>query len=96
MDYVTKPFLKYASVMQFVYLALAIWVGFYVFQWMSIIEVTAVAVLISLLMALTFFSYPKETLKFAADVRRRGLSPAWLSLIIWAIWAVWVLYVLWR
>ena len=94
-DNVAKPFLKHADMMKFVYLALAIWAGYYIFQVLTIVEVTAVALFVSLLMALGFFDYPQEMLKLTETIRKKGISRSWMSMTIWTVWAVWVLWTIW-
>ena len=95
-DKISKPILKHADLAKFVYLALAVWIGYYIFQVLTIVEVTAVALFVSLLMSLTFFDYSQELSKLIESIKKKGFSRSWMTMIIWTVWAVWVLWEIWR
>ena len=84
---------KNAAVLTMMLLALTAIIGYYVLSSLTIVEVAAVMMLMSGLMALFFIQYKKIMLQLL----RESLSPDflmknWLSLLIWGLLAIWVLY----
>jgi hypothetical protein len=78
-----------------VYLTLAAWVGYYIFQYFSVVEVAAVMLFTSLLFGIAFIPHLKPFLKIRKEfIGRHVLSKNWLTLIIWIALALWVLYYL--
>lgn len=86
---------KGTKVAMIVYLALAVWVGYYIFQYFSVVEVAAVMLFTSLLFGIAFIPHLKPFLKMRKEFAgRQLLSKNWLTLAIWIGLAVWVLYYL--
>ena len=84
---------KNAAVLTMMLLALTAIISYYVLSSLTIVEVAAVMMLMSGLMALFFIQYKKIMLQLL----RESLSPDflmknWLSLLIWGLLAIWVLY----
>jgi len=90
--HLAKIFLKHAAIMRVVYLLLAVLVGYYVFQYLHVVEVAAVVLLVSLIMGMTWLEYPKQMLSVVQDISKADfLRTSFFTLLLWAAFAVWVL-----
>ncbi len=88
---------KNPTTLTIIFLMLALLIGYYVFSSLSIVEVAAVMLFMSLLMGLFFIQYYKIMIKMLEDElksRSDFLRKNWLSLLIWAGIAIWMLYAL--
>ncbi len=74
------------------YLVLAVIVGFYIFAELTVVQVAAVTLWVSMLIGIGFVPYSKILLKTSDELLSVGISKAWLSMLIWAGLAIWVLY----
>lgn len=91
---ITKPLLKNTILTTIIYLILAVVVGYYIFtSGLSIVQVAAVMLFTSLLMATGFLAYPQSILKLREAVVEEGPGKSWLSIIIWLAIAIWTLIV---
>ncbi len=84
---------KNAAILTITLLILTAIIGYYVLSSLTIVEVAAVMMLMSGLMALFFIQYKKIMLQLL----RESLSPDFLmknclSLLIWGLLAIWALY----
>jgi len=66
-------------------------IGYYIFANMSIIQVAAVMLFTSLLMAIAWAPYSNAVLKLR---KLASLKKSWLSVLIWLAIAIWTLYVI--
>ena len=90
---ITKGVYGNPHVSGIVFLVLAAIVLFYLLQELTIVQIIATAVFVSLLMGVGFMSYSKETLALAKKVIDKGFSGwMWLYIIIWLILLLWVFY----
>lgn len=74
------------------YLVLAVIVGYYIFAVLTVVQVAAVTLWVSMLIGIGFVPYSKILLKTSDELLSVGISKAWLSMLIWAGLAIWVLY----
>ena len=84
---------KNAAILTITLLILTAIIGYYVLSSLTIVEVAAVMMLMSGLMALFFIQYKKIMIQLL----RESLSPDFLmknclSLLIWGLLAIWALY----
>ena len=84
---------KNAAILTITLLILTAIIGYYVLSSLTIVEVAAVMMLMSGLMALFFIQYKKIMLQLL----RESLSPDflmknWPSILIWGLLAIWALY----
>jgi len=86
-----KAILKNTIPVYIVYLALTILVGWIVLSNVSIVEVGAVTLFVSLLIALSFLPYAKKLIVFSDDLMTGIIKKAFLPIIIWLVLAVWML-----
>jgi len=81
------------ALMQFIFLALAVWTGYYIFQYFTIVDVAAIMLFTIFLVAVAFAAY----WELFVPLRKKAFSNRgrmWLSVIIWLGLALWVLYAL--
>jgi len=81
------------ALMQFIFLALAVWTGYYIFQYFTIVDVAAIMLFTTFLMAVAFAAY----WELVVPLRKKAFQNRhrmWLSVIIWLFLAVWTLYAL--
>ena len=85
--------LKSKAVVSIIYLILAVIVGYYLFQSLTIIQVGAVMLFTALLYGLAFIPFMDNILPIKKVLQKGKLwSKAWLSIVIWIIIAIWILY----
>ena len=92
-----KVVIKRSKCLVWVYFALALIVGYYLLQSLTIVEVMASVVFGSLLMAMVLLQYPDAIIKIGRQMlkdRTSLFAKAWLGIVVYAALAVWVLYVL--
>lgn len=79
------------GILMMVSLLLAGLVLYYLIQELSIVQILAVMLFLSLLMAITVSAYSEEVLAMADTIYQKGglLKKAWLSLIIWIVLLLW-------
>ncbi len=75
------------------YLVLAVIAGYYIFTDVTVVQVAAVTLWVSLLIGIGVAPYSKILLKSRDELLSAGISKAWLAMLIWAVLAIWVLYV---
>ncbi len=75
------------------YLVLAVIVAYYIFADLTVVQVAAVTLWVSLLIGIGAAPYSKILLKSRDELLSAGISKAWLAMLIWAVLAIWVLYV---
>lgn len=82
-----------AGLTMLVCLVLAVITGYYVLNNLSIVEVGAVMLFTSTLMAVAWGPYSKLLLKMKEEVLKPGaVQKSWLPIIIWLVLGVWILY----
>lgn len=87
-----KKFLKHKTFPVILYLALAVVVGIYVFNSMSIVQVAAVMLLSWILLALCLVPYSETALKLGQVMLGKDMiKKDWLALAIWAGLAIWAI-----
>ncbi len=88
--WIDKKF-KDNRVVPYFFLVLAIVIGYFLLQTMSIVQIAAAGFLVACLYGFSFLLYPNEYIQFAKKVisNRKNL---WLLMGIWTAFAVWVLY----
>lgn len=82
-----------------VYLILAGIVGHYLLASMSIVQLSAVMLFASLLMAASILPYAETILSEAGNILTRRLNiirSSWILIMIWAVISIWTLLVLLR
>lgn len=84
--------LKFPRACTWIYAALAVVVGYYVFSRIDVIEVVSVMLLTSLLMGVALGPYSRTILKLGKEMAGEGFGRLWPSMVIWAVIAVWALY----
>jgi hypothetical protein len=77
-------------------LVLAVVVLNYLLVELTIVQIFAVMLFLSLLMVIGIAAYSKDILQLASKLleNREVLKKAWLAIIVWVILIVWVLYTL--
>ncbi len=78
------------------YLVLAVIVAYYIFADLTVVQVAAVTLWVSLLIGIGVAPYSKILLKSRDELLSAGISKAWLAMVIWAVLAIWVLYVVFK
>ena len=87
-----KGMLKNELLITLIYFVLAVIIGYYIFAELTVVQVAAVTLWVSMLIGIGFVPYSKILLKTSDELLSVGISKAWLSMLIWAVFAVWVLY----
>lgn len=93
---VSETMLKNTHLVSAIYLVLAVVVGYFVFSEMSILQVGAATLFVTLLMGLALTPHAKLLLKIRKTLyksRRKILAMYWLPSLIWVIIAIWILVV---
>ncbi len=92
---IAESLMKKRVLTTIIYSVLAALVGYYVFSSLNVVQVAAVMLFTSLLIALGFIPYSdtlikliKEDLGTRSDVFRKN----WIYILIWLAIAIWVLY----
>lgn len=88
----SKAALRNKGPIYVVYIILTIIVGYFVLNSLSIVEVGAVMLLVSLLAALSFLPYAKKLIVFSDEIMNGVFKKSWLVIIIWIVLALWILY----
>lgn len=84
---------KNAAILTVTLLILTAIIGYYVLSSLTIVEVAAVMMLMSGLMALFFIQYKKIMLQLLREsLSQDFLIKNWMSLLIWGLLAIWALY----
>ncbi len=84
--------LKNELLITLIYFVLAVIIGYYIFAELTVVQVAAVTLWVSMLIGIGFVPYSKILLKTSDELLSVGISKAWLSMLIWAGLAIWVLY----
>ena len=95
MDTVGKFFLGNKTRGTILYLILSVVVGYYVLTSMSIVQVAAATLFVTMLIGLSYMSYTDEVMKWANQMtenKSEMLRRSWLSIVIWLVFALWILY----
>ncbi len=87
-----KVMLKNELLITLIYFVLAVIIGYYIFAELTVVQVAAVTLWVSMLIGIGFVPYSKILLKTSDELLSVGISKAWLSMLIWAGLAIWVLY----
>jgi len=88
-----KKLVRHSDKAKWVYLILALVVGKFLIDALSIIEITAVLLFSSLLYGVSLMSYGKALRKFYKEIEKNHfLQKAWAPVLIYIIIAVWVLF----
>jgi len=87
-----KGILKNELLITLIYFVFAVIVGYYIFAELTVVQVAAVTLWVSMLIGIGFIPYSKILLKTSDELLSVGISTTWLSMLIWAVLAVWVLY----
>lgn len=88
-----ESLIKISFGLQFVFLAIAVLSGYYVFQKFNIIEVGAIMFFTMMVMGMSFMAY-WEIMMVARKKALKDRSKMWLSIIIWGALSLWILYAL--
>ena len=86
---------KNPTILTIIILILTAIIGYYIFNRFTMVDVAAVMMFLSGLMALFFIQYPKISLELAREsLKSRDvfLRKNWLSILIWLAIAILVLY----
>jgi len=95
LDSVVKPIYSIPALTIIVSLVLAGFVLNYLLNaGFTIVDIFAVMAFFSLLMAISFAAYAKDTIVWAGKLLKdkRVIKKAWLAILIWVVLIVWVLY----
>jgi len=85
---------KLLQVNQFIWLALALLTGWYLLETgLTVVQIAAVTLFVSLLMLVSYSLYSKEMLKLSKEMlaKKDVFSRAWLPILVWIIFSLWVL-----
>ncbi len=91
---VAEPALKNVKVLKMVYLVLTLVVGYFLFQSMTVVQVSAVFLFVSGILGLSMLPYHKHLLKAAKDIKKNGIKDAWLPIVLFLALALWTVYAL--
>jgi len=83
--------LEYHVILTYVYLALIVITGYFIFNSLNLIDIALVMFFTSLLTGLSLLPYSTPLLKLGKAMAAIGLGKAWLSLVLWGALAVAVL-----
>ncbi|MFQ5541361.1 MAG: hypothetical protein ACE5E2_00910 [Candidatus Binatia bacterium] len=84
--------LKNDVMITLIYFVLAVIVGYFIFAELTVVQVAAVTLWVSMLIGIGFVPYSKILLKLRDELVSVGISRAWFAMLIWAVLAIWVLY----
>jgi hypothetical protein len=90
-----EVFLKHYAFIWWVYLALIIITGYYIFTSLDLIDIVLVMFFTSLVIGVSLIPFSAAWLKLGREIAAKGLGKAWMSVVIWGVLAVAVLYRLW-
>ncbi len=86
---------RQGPILTVIYVILTVLTGYYVLDKLTIVDVGAVLLFTSLLMALTAVPYVKKILEIKNGLDDKNLvKKSWLPLLIWVAIAVWIIYAL--
>jgi len=88
---VVKKVSKNPTILYILFLVLAAIVLYFLIQEITIVEILAVTLFVTLLMAIMFIPYFGELGNLAEKI---SLKKAWLGILIWLILMIWALYVM--
>ncbi len=88
----TEGMMKNEVLITLIFLVLAVIVGYYIFADLTVVQVAAVTLWVSLLIGIGVAPYTKILLKSRDELLSAGVSKAWLAMLIWAALAIWVLF----
>ena len=91
-----ETLLKSHGYFSIVYLILAVIVGYYLMQELTVIQIVSAMLFTMLLAGLTMMQYPGPILKLSRETLKdkKVLSKNWFSVLIWIAIAVYTLYLL--
>lgn len=85
--------LKSKAVVSIIYLILAVIIGYYLLQSLTIVQIGAVMLFTAFLYGLAFIPFMDGILPIRKVLQKGKIwSKAWLAIAIWAIIAIWILY----
>jgi hypothetical protein len=90
-----EVFLRHYAFIWWVYLALIIITGYYIFSSLDLIDIVLVMFFTALIIGVSLIPFSDAWLKLGKEIAAKGLGKAWLSVAIWGALAVAVLYRLW-
>jgi len=90
-----EVFLRHYAFIWWVYLALIIITGYYIFSSLDLIDIVLVMFFTALIIGVSLIPFSDAWLKLGKEIAAKGLGKAWLSVVIWGALAVVVLYRLW-
>ena len=90
-----EVFLRHYAFIWWVYLALIIITGYYIFSSLDLIDIVLVMFFTALVIGVSLVPFSDAWLKLGKEIAAKGLGKAWLSVVIWGALAVAVLYRLW-
>jgi hypothetical protein len=85
-------FLGHYAIIWWVYLALIIITGYYIFSRLDLIDIALVMFFTALLIGVSIIPYSDAWLKLGGEIAATGLGKAWLAMVIWGALAVAVLH----
>ena len=86
-----KGMTKHVHWMTFIYVVLAVIVGYYVFSAFTVVQVGAVTLFASLLFGIAWIPHMKKLLKNKKDFTKDILHRYWLAFLIWIVFAIWII-----
>ncbi len=92
---IAEALLKKRALATIIYFVLASLVGYYVFSSLNVVQVAAVMLFTSLIIALGIIPYSSALLKVIKEELGTGMNvfrKNWLSILIWLAISVWILY----
>ena len=87
-----EVFLRHYAFIWWVYLALIIVTGYYIFSSLDLIDIVLVMFFTALIIGVSLIPFSDAWLKLGKEIAAKGLGKAWLSVVIWGALAVAVLY----
>ena len=90
-----EVFLRHYAFIWWVYLALIIITGYYIFTSLDLIDIVLVMFFTALVIGVSLVPFSEAWLKLGREIAAKGLGKAWMSVAIWGALAVAVLFRLW-
>jgi hypothetical protein len=87
--------LQHYAFIWWVYLALIIITGYYIFTSLDLIDIVLVMFFTALVIGVSLIPFSAAWLNLGKEIAAKGLGKAWMSVVIWGVLAVAVLYRLW-
>src|SRR5208337_4268498 len=84
--------LAHHVILTYVYLALIVITGYYIFSSLNLIDIALVMFFTSLLTALVLIPYTTLLLSLNEQIIASGMGKAWLAVVIWGVLAVAILF----